>query len=469
MRKLPEPGQAPFGQRPTPELFDKSDKRRLILMSAALVALLVVFVIAQIQSGSGDQAAQDRAQLTTGVLDAAEELEVVVPAFDLERLRGKVSDSRETDRVLREGAGIEELARYVRGFANAQFAALGVRDLDAAALEEVRTDPDAQRAKPFRARGTLLELEARATSEGHEQLEGALALEDGGTAFFSVRHGADFFQLGDFVRVDGLFFKLFRDELDSGEWVEGPLLVGDRALRSQPRLGPFSMEHLRATLAEVEDDGTSSMTGLGGEAGLAKWELMRFSARPEAGEIDWDAAPELDSALLARLIREGAEFRGEPLRFPISRMQGMRTATASENPLRLARHTNGWIGNSNWTGGIGVVQFSMLPQERDLAIGAYVTARGFFLKNLAYEDRSGVMRTAPYFVLHGVEPFEMPEDTVMRNIAWFMVALTLSLAALFVVLLTRDRKKSLQFQAELVRRRRARRERQGAAGGDATP
>lgn len=467
MRKLPEPDGPRFGQRPVPELFDKSDKRRLILMSAALVALLVVFVIAQLQSGAGDQVAQDRTLLATGALDSGEELEIVVPTFDLERLRGKVSDSRETDRVLRESAGIEELARYVRGFANAQFAALGVRELDATALDGLRADPAAQRAKPFRARGTLLELEAREDSEGHEQLEGALALEDGGTAFFSVRHGADFFQLGDFVRVDGLFFKLFRDELESGEWVEGPLLVGDRALRSHARLGPFSMEHLQAALASVEDDGTASMTGLGGEAALAKWELMRFSARPEAAEIDWSAAPEIDSALLARLIREGAEFRGKPLRFPISRMQGMRTTTAGENPLRLARHTNGWIGNSNWTGGVGVVQFSMLPQETDLAIGSYVTARGFFLKNLAYEDRSGVMRTAPYFVLHGLEQFEMPEDTVMRNIALFMVGLTLFLAALFFVLLLRDRKKSLQFQAELVRRRRARRERQGAPGGDA--
>lgn len=464
MRKLPESGGSIFGRAPSPELFDKGDKRRLILMSVTLVVLLVVFVVAQLQRGNADEGADARTLQATGEPDLAEEAEVVVPPFDLELLRGKVSDSRETDRVLRESGGLEELGRYVRGFGDPQFAALAVRELDAQALAELRAEPEAQRAKPYRARGTLLEVEYGQELEGRAQIDGVLELEHGGNVFFSVQQASDIPVAGDFVRIDGLFFKLFRDELESGEWSEGPLLVGNRLVPSSPQLEPYDDADFAALLAEVEDDSTSSMTGLGETAGRARWELLRYSGRPEVAAIDWEQAPELDAALLSRLVREGAQFRGQPLRIPVSRVQDARLRSAGENPLRLPRTTVGWIGNSNWTGGPGVIQFVMLPQETSFAPGAYVTARGFFLKNLAYEDRSGVLRTAPYFVLHTLEGFVIPEDTLIRNIAWMVAALTLGLALLFFVLLLRDRKKSQQFQAELVRRRRARRERPGVGG-----
>jgi hypothetical protein len=462
MKKDSRSGKPLFGQQPPPGLFDSTDKRRLILMSAALVALLVVFVVAQLQRGAADPTAEQRQHIA--IEEPTPELleEVVVPRFDPERLRGKVSDSRETDRVLRERGGIEELAAYVRGFGDPHFAALGVQDLDEAARQQLLLDPQAHRAQPFRARGTVLDLALREDREGREQLDGSLRLETGGEVFFTVLRAPAHLLPSDFVRVDGLFFKLFRDEAAPGEWTEGPYLVGNRALRSYPPLEPFDPERLERRLAEVEDDGTTSMTRLTGDAHLALWELMRFVERPEVLQVNWEAAPELDAALLARIIRDGQSLRGQPVRIPVSRIQDMRTPSAGENPLRLERTSNGWIGNTNWTGGSAVIQFMMPPQARDLERGSYCTARGFFLKNLAYEDRSGNLRTAPYFVLESLDPFVLPENTVMRTIAWFVAGLTIFLAALFFLLLMRDRKKSLQFQAELVRRRRARRE--GAAG-----
>lgn len=466
MKKVPRSDKPLFGQTPPPGLFDTSDKRRLILMSAALIALLAVFVVSQLQRQGGQAALEQQQRLAIEEVAPTPVEEIVVPAFDLERLRGKVSDSRETDRVLRESAGLEELARHARGFGDPHFLALGVRELDAQALREIESDPAAQRAKPFRARGRVQRFEASQDRDGRERLDGYLVMESGETVFFSVWRAPDSLLVGDFIRLDGFFFKLFRDELGRDEWTEGPYLVGDRAVRSDPVLEPFDPERLARELARVEDDGTTSMTRLGGDAHRAKWELLRFAQLPQAAQIDWEAAPELNGALMARLVREGSEFRGAPIRIPVSRIQAMRTPRAGENPLRLSHLSSGWIGNTNWTGGPGVIQFAMPPREQDLALGAYCTARGFFLKNLAYEDQAGVLRTAPYFVLHSLEPFDVPEDVMIRNVAWFVAGLTVFLVGLFFVLLMRDRKRSEQFQAELVRRRRARRERAANSPGE---
>ena len=461
MKKEPRPSL--FKQPPPPPgLFDTSDKRRLILMSVTLLILIVLFVVAQFQGAGKEAALHDAQQMATE--PAAPELveQVSVPEFDRERLRGLVSDSRETDRVLRESGGVAVLTDYVRGFGDPHFAGLGVQTLDGATHAALLADPEAHRAAPYRVRGTVVDFGVREDRDGRELIEGSLRLEDGSSAFFTVLRAPEALLPGDFIRFDGLFFKVFRDEPAPGEWVEGSYFVGNRAIPSHATLEPFDEGTLNRLVGLVEDDGTAGMTRLTGDAHPALWELMRFAQIPESDAVDWQAAPTLDGAMLARLIRDGEAHRGAPVQIPVSRIQDMRTASAAENPLRLEFVTTGWIGNTTWTGGSSVIQFIMPPQESDLRIGAYCTARGFFLKNLAYEDRSGTLRTAPYFVLDKLDLFVLPESTMIRNIAWFVAGLTLFLVALFFVLLTRDRKKSEQFQAELVRRRRARREREGS-------
>src|SRR5690606_38727198 len=102
-----EPRSSLFKQPPPPPgLFDTSDKRRLILMSVTLLILVVLFVVAQFQ-GAGNEAALNEAQQMATEPAAPELVEQVsVPTFERERLRGLVSDSRETDRVLRESGGV---------------------------------------------------------------------------------------------------------------------------------------------------------------------------------------------------------------------------------------------------------------------------------------------------------------------------------------------------------------------------
>ncbi len=470
MKKVPSSGRSPFGQPPRSEMFDRSDRRRLILMTVVLVVLIGAFITAQLRT-SGRDAAQEAPQ--AAVPDEPELIEeVAAPTFDVELLRGRVSDGREGDRVLREEQGIALLMDHVSGFGDPHFAALGVEPLDEAAYTALFEDPAGHRAKPFRARGTLEDIRERTRADGREQAEGRLRLEDGGTVYFSVHRALSDLAPGDFVRLDGLFFKVFRDEVEPGRWAEGPLLVGERLLRSHPPLEPFAQATLEEALVGVRDDGTDSMTRLTGDAGRAQWELVRYVQRPEALEVDWDQAPELDSALLANLVRDGHAHRGRPFFVPISRLQALSIKRAGENPLRLERLATGWIGNSNWSGGTKVIWFVMppallTPQAALLQRGDYVVARGFFLKNLAYEDSAGVLRTAPYFVFEQLQPFEIPESRWLQTIAWFVAGLTIFLAGLFIVLLMRDRKKAAQFQAELVRRRRARRERLG--GGDPQP
>ena len=64
---------------------------------------------------------------------------------------------------------------------------------------------------------------------------------------------------------------------------------------------------------------------------------------------------------------------------------------------------------------------------------------------------------SPVFVLASVDPFVPPEDLGTVRVMWGVLGASIALGGLLVFLLMRDKKKSHALQAELVRRRRARR------------
>src|SRR5690606_32052809 len=109
--------------------------------------------------------------------------------------------------------GIEILLDHVSGFGDPHFAALDVQPLDEEVHAALLLDPGAHRAQAFRARGTLESLARREGRDGREQVEGRLRTEQGGTVYFSVHRAPPSLSEGDFVRLDGLFFKAFRDEV----------------------------------------------------------------------------------------------------------------------------------------------------------------------------------------------------------------------------------------------------------------
>ena len=96
---------------------------------------------------------------------------------------------------------------------------------------------------------------------------------------------------------------------------------------------------------------------------------------------------------------------------------------------------------------------------------------GVVLPLLAFATQTGDPLTdmrwaalAPMFVLADIERFVPAEDTRVTTIFAIVVGGTLALLGLLAVLLVRDKRKSAELQADLVRRRRERRARQAAQG-----
>jgi hypothetical protein len=164
------------------------------------------------------------------------------------------------------------------------------------------------------------------------------------------------------------------------------------------------------------------------------------------------------------VLKDGEAWRGKPIQVPISQNMGMATVDPGENPARLDRVTEGWIGNTTWANQAGVIKFLYPGEFPKLEVGSLVQGRGFFVKNHNYEPRDGGVRQAPYFVLADLEIFVPPENNLAKHLMWGVAGLALLLLMVFPVLLLRDKKKSEALQRDLVRRKQERRERLARQG-----
>ena len=437
--------------------FSKGERNRMIVLCLLFVLVAIVFVGAIMQRTKYERIAKQE-----DIEEPRFEEEVVLPRFDSSQIEGQVADSDRESRVLLEPAPFDALVRFVAQHGQTYFRALGARPIDEAVRAELFATPDKHRAEPFRARGFLERLRARTRPDGIQEHRGWLRLEDGTVAHFAVQEIAEGVIVDDFVRVDGLFLKLFAAEGDKG-WEEGPLLVGSALARSYARPEALDPEELRLRLALVQDDTVENVTMLDGPAFDAKWLLMIQAAEQDPAAVDWSQAPVLDNAQLADLQREGAPARGKAFRIPISRNMGSYTIDPGENPARLERITEGWLGNTTWTARSGLVKYVMPRAAPELESASFVQGHGFFLKNLAYVPRDGGMNVVPLFVMSSLEPFVPAPDKSVDSVTLFVLGVTIALLVAIPLLVLRDRRKSAQLQRELVRRRQARRRRASEA------
>ena len=447
-----------------------ADRRRLVFMAGAFVVVagILLSTLREANKRGGTQAPQP-------MIDESltETSQLAVPELDVARVEALVEDASGAERVVLESEAADLVLAAARRYTPRHYAELEAPELTRERGAALAADPAAARGRPFTARGRIVAMRLRAGAAREEQYLGELELEDGATAHFlvlSVPEDAD--EVGGFVRVDGLFLKLFssEDALEPGRWNEGPLLVGAAAVPSYPSLGTVTALD-QDLLASVEDANL-----LAGPGQVPKhvpetppepfWELMAFARDLPEGAIDWTQAPVIDQRLLDRILEDPAGHRALPVRIPISRLQDGRVKRAGENPARMERYTLGWIGNVTWR---NVIQFRSPVLAPDLGIGDLVYGNGFFLHNFSYESSERGLRVAPVFVLHSLARHVPEESKVLARIPWVMAGLGLFLGLLFFVLARRDRRRSAEFYGEVVRRRRERRARGQDSVGTAPP
>jgi len=443
------------------------EKKRLVLLLGGFVVVAIGLGTTLKQALSSAAGPEPVAIADESV---AQEPLLAVPELDLARLETLLADDTPEQRVVLESEAADLVLDSARRYTPRHFTVLGTRELDAALCAELASAPSAARGKPFTARGRIVALRARSGAAREAQALGRLELEDGSNVhFLALELTKDAESMGGFVRLDGLFMKLHstEDELEAGAWNEGPLLVGARVERSYPSLGTVTQLPLKA-FGEIQDANLSPDPGQ--EIRFVTdtpfepfWTLMAF-ARDGAAGVDWNEAPILDQRLLDQIQADPETWRLQPVVLPISRLQDGRLSLGGENPARMERYMQGWIGNNTWK---GVIQFRSPVLHSDFRIGELVYGHGFFLHNFAYEASQAGLCVAPVFVLSSIERFVPEPNAALGNIGWVVGGVGALLVAAFVILTRRDRRRADEFQQELLRRRRARAG--GSLSGSATP
>ena len=454
----------PRPERMTPEkasALAQSDKRRIIVMTVGVVLLAGAYFWAQTQRANYEEVAFEAP--TANEIPVAR---VPIPEFDVTEVLEEIRDATEQERLIAEPAALNAVFDYGRLFTEQHYEAMDVRTLDSAAIADLRADPAAHRVDAFRARGELLALRRRQRPESRpEELIGTIALRGGDVAHFVVLPGDEDPALGSWVRIDGVFLKLFRSEGPS-QWWDGPLICGASL---KPSWAPVDLSKpipLDA-LAKIRDDSLEETTGIPDDA---KWELMARALAEAEGlapePIDWSTVPLLDDQMVGEIFVNGEAHRGKPFRFEILRNLDGHTLAVDENPLRIEKLTEGWIASQTWKGPARAINY-ISPFDKPVLSTRYgtakfVTGHGFFMKNRSYETKTGNLGRVPFFVLAAIDPFVPPEDTRTTTLMVGVFVATALLSLLLFFLLVRDKKRSQALQEELIRRRRARRQQRTA-------
>ncbi|MEW6071339.1 MAG: hypothetical protein AB1726_01930 [Planctomycetota bacterium] len=451
----------------------RGEKRRLIGLVAAFVLVLVLFGLSLLKSRAPAGPGSETLPASADELPAEA---VDLPEIDPARFEALVHDRRPEDRVVLESEAIDAAFDVARLLTPRHFEAMATPVLDAAGIAAIAAAPSAHRGSPRTLRGWAGPLQTRRrTFTGAEEHIGRVVLEDEGVAYLLTLELPESFLDGDFVRLDGLFLKMYSEEdaEHSGTWVEGPLIVGPRAIRSYPALGTVTELQDRYTNPTVlydevlvRPDGTMNPDFEFGLPFEPLWFAMAYVRDLPEGAVDWAAARELDKPTLLEVMKDGQAHRLAPFRIPISRLQHATVKRATENPARIDYYTEGWLGNNMWDN----VVFFMGPfEDREARLADTVTARGFFFRSFVYESAGRSVRVAPVFVLKSLDVFDPKPDPIFATVAYTLAGLAIVFIAVFVLQVRRDQRRSAVWREQQVQRRRARRERTAAEQANPPP
>lgn len=460
----------------------RRDRVRLIAMS--VLAVLVLGAYLYTTSSTSQRASQKAAEgeIAISGTTATDEttVDIKVPAFSHTVLLGDIQDATPAEQELLSSEPLAAVFDYARLLTPGSMRALGITEFDAEIQAAIEAAPATERLKPLRVRGSVVTARRRprdtaGASRSGDDWIGTLQTLDGRFAHFLVAaapkraDGERRVEVGDFLRVDGLFHAIYRTSIDidgSTAATSAPLVVG---LRLEPTDLPMTAELAEdaPALADVIDDSLSEIHE-NREFREAFWQLMG-RAKLQGPEVNWDEVPELNSDLLTSIHKNGEAFRGQPFKVPVSVNVDTYSIRVGDNPLRLDRQTEGWISNSTWKGSVKTIKWigpftrqDMLRKTLMNDDRRYMTARGYFFRNHAFENNLGQPARSPIFVMESVEVFRPEEDKAIVWFKWAVVCITVLLTIAVALLLRADKRKSKALYEDIVRRKRARRDREAA-------
>ncbi|MDA1265369.1 MAG: hypothetical protein O2816_09865 [Planctomycetota bacterium] len=435
------------------------DKRKIIILAVGTLLLFGAYMSQQL-GGPKEQDLSNDLPMGRPVAEVIHTLPI-----DSEVLEA-VADATADQRLIMSGEAVDLVLKHSETMRAANYDALGAINLDARSSAELLSAPAEHRGDALRVRGVLLRLGGAATPDPavKDRQLGAVELEDGTLTHIAFLREPRDFAIGDFIRLDGLFVQAYNGPGKGGLLTEGALVVGNQLQGSRPSLVGKDHAALAIELREkVKDDTIDHRLE---QPFDELWDLMAF-ARERKDDIDWSTALELDNEQLGVLSNDGTLFRGQPYVLNICQNMGTWVEAAEENGLRIPKVTYGWIGNNTWKDPAPLITFIApfeAPELQDRKQNRLVSAKGFFLRNHAYNKRDGKSAAiAPVFVLSEIKPFVPPTNHTTTYILIGVVVGTALMILVIFLLVRADSRNSTKLQEELTRRRRERRARAEAS------
>lgn len=446
---LPGPKSVLIGQT--------SDRTRLLFLSALMIVFVAAFGYLRWRAVPEDPQEQQSAYLPEV------EKPRVVPVSSVKidhALLAQVKDDDRTSRLIREPAPYGHLLAEARKLTRGDLSALGVKRIDP---QEVLADPGLHRGQVYEVKGFLESVEV-VQGDVYQEVRGTLLDPTGQRYAFSVLREPDA-AVGEVVRLQGFFFKVFAVETAPGEYDDQVLHLVGRALpRAFLEMAPVD-DLSDAPLHQLRDFDVTDMIDIQEDVLYHVLNFVRSLSDEER------ASTEYEDVEWAQLRQDPDRYRGRPVRVFANRYASLewprQLGPDGENPLDVDVFHDGILKLPHdriyrWIG------FDPVPEDA-LGESRLVFLKGIFYKNFAWENSRGDVLTAPLIVAVDFDRFEIGENQLVEWMGYIIAAITGTLVLVFFVGVFNDRRTSLQFRKEYLRRKRKRLDSMLAGGGPASP
>lgn len=367
--------------------------------------------------------------------------------IDPEQLK-EVRDTELAERVVKEKDAylhmIQQAARLVYG----DMELLGVQVLD---FEAVRNDPASFRGQPFEIKGELNWLEEITENDARIH-RGYLTTPQGDICYFTTLSVDDTLALGDVVKLQGFFFKIFsfNPPGEEARVNDAVFLIGKHLIPSFYKMEPVHALDMNL-LERLYDYDILDMCKPFEEKQL--YHMLSYVSNLDEEKLK---SIQYQEAIPPEILRKAGNYRGQPVQIlgeivllPVERNLG----PEGENPLDIKRCYHGIL--LNYRGGkFGFCYFMTLEKPDWMEKRDLVYLRGYFFRNYAYRTQNENLQPAPLIIATEFEKFEMPEDNTIKYISIAILAGTIFLSLFFLFQIFRDRKHNREFREKFIARKK---------------
>ncbi len=415
-----------------------SDKARLIFLVVITAVVVVAYFFFRFQASDADQG--NIAEPTDHILAPPSRIEVSA-AVDPAQLE-IVKDSTTSERVVKEMEPFLHLIKQAARLIPGDMELLGVSLCD---TEHLLADPGDSRGQPLSIKGNLQWWE-KEKFQDFQLYRGYITTLKGEYVYFTVLNISDDVSIGDVVKLEGFFFKIFSFTLP-GEGTrvsDAPFLVGRKLISSFYDMDPVAELNLDL-LGSIYDYSLEDSSREFQEKPL----FHVLSYVHHMGDETFESI-EFPDTLASEILFRSSTYRGQPVKVaghPIW-TRTRRLGPGGENPLDVDKVFHGILLNHKG----GFCYYIALDIPRWLT-GDYkdlINIKGFFLRNYSYVTRKGTPQSAPVLVVRGFEKFEYPEDNTMIYVTFFIIGLTILIVGFFFFTVFVDRKRSKEYRTRFI-------------------